>query len=123
MSLRGETDTLVSGGSKNFPGGAPTPKGRVNLLFGIVFAENGMKMKRIGLNGSSRPSPPDPPLLLYFPFCLENLLWIPINLSAHPSYERSQVHQSTRVRTESTRPVRDPEFDRAQGSIQRAPVL
>ena len=38
-------------------GGAPTPEG-VNLLFGIIFAENCMEMKRIGLGRA----PPDPPL-------------------------------------------------------------
>ena len=38
-----------------FPRGAPTLVG-ANLLFGIIFAENCMKMKKIGPRGDVRPS-------------------------------------------------------------------
>ena len=51
-----------SGGSRIFPGGAPTPK--IAIIFHI-FAENCMKMKEFGPpGGGARPwrPPLDPPM-------------------------------------------------------------
>ena len=58
--------TVPSPGSNTFAvadsgfpmGGAPTPGG-ANLLFGINFAENCMKMKEIGLKGARLLRPLD----------------------------------------------------------------
>ena len=51
----------LSGGSRIFPGGAPTPKSAIIFQF---FAENCMKMKEFGPPGGRVPgSPPlDPPM-------------------------------------------------------------
>ena len=54
-----------SGGSRLFLG--------TNLLFGIIFAVNCMKIKEIGLKGGARPSRPlDPPLQIPKRFLANN---------------------------------------------------
>ena len=54
---------LTNSGSRISQRGAPT-LGSVNLLFGIIFGENCMQMKKIGLRGEQASlATLDPPLL------------------------------------------------------------
>ena len=64
----------LTGGSKIFRGGGATPKRVTNLLFGIIFLEICMKMKRIGTGvGTPALGPLDPPLVI-----VTRLLHVPI---------------------------------------------
>ena len=49
---------ILSGGSRISQTGAPTSVYGKNLLFGKIFAENYMKMKKLGLRGARIPSAP-----------------------------------------------------------------
>ena len=57
-----ELKMINSGGSRIFPGGAPTPKSAIIFQF---FAENCMKMKEFGPPGgrASLVPPLDPPMI------------------------------------------------------------
>ena len=63
------------------PGGARTPDGGVNLIFDIIFDENCMKIKEIGLKvGSARAAPPrfptESPWYLFSQLSGQNVIWL-----------------------------------------------